>query len=286
MREDGVDLIPRERSRRGWATHGVRSAYLRLRSAIGLAPLRIPVSLIVLIGAAWAVMLHRALSMSAPMDRAGHGAMGVEMIGEFTLGGLGVFLAVWTVMMGAMMLPSAAPMILTFAAAQARRDRNVAVPTWMFVTCYILVWGYAGLVVYVLLHAGKDLVDHLAWLESGPLALGVTLTLAGLYQFTPLKRLCLRHCRSPLAFVKQHWRDGGAETGFRHGLYCLGCCWAFFSVQVAAAGMMSIAWMLLITLVVFAEKILPHGPRISVAVALGLIALGLLVGSGAVRLGG
>jgi len=289
MREDGVDLIPRERSRRGWATHGVRSAYLRLRSAIGLAPLRIPVSLIVLTGAAWAVMLHRALSMSAPMDRAGHGAMGVEMIGEFTLGGLGVFLAVWTVMMGAMMLPSAAPMILTFAAAQARRDRNVAVPTWMFVTCYILVWGYAGLVVYVLLHAGKDLVDHLAWLESGawaPLALGVTLTLAGLYQFTPLKRLCLRHCRSPLAFVKQHWRDGGAETGFRHGLYCLGCCWAFFSVQVAAAGMMSIAWMLLITLVVFAEKILPHGPRISVAVALGLIALGLLVGSGAVRLGG
>ena len=286
MREDGVDLIPRERSRRGWATHGVRSAYLRLRSAIGLAPLRIPVSLIVLIGAAWAVMLHRALSMSAPMDRAGHGAMGVEMIGEFTLGGLGVFLAVWTVMMGAMMLPSAAPMILTFAAAQARRDRNVAVPTWMFVTCYILVWGYAGLVVYVLLHAGKDLVDHLAWLESGPLVLGVTLTLAGLYQFTPLKRLCLRHCRSPLAFVKQHWRDGGAEMGFRHGLYCLGCCWAFFSVQVAAAGMMSIAWMLLITLVVFAEKILPHGPRISVAVALGLIALGLLVGTGAVQLGG
>ena len=286
MREDGVDLIPRERSRRGWATHGVRSAYLRLRSAIGLAPLRIPVSLIVLIGAAWAVMLHRALSMSAPMDRAGHGAMGVKIIGEFTLGGLGVFLAVWTVMMGAMMLPSAAPMILTFAAAQARRDRNVAVPTWMFVTCYILVWGYAGLVVYVLLHAGKDLVDHLAWLESGPLVLGVTLTLAGLYQFTPLKRLCLRHCRSPLAFVKQHWRDGGAEMGFRHGLYCLGCCWAFFSVQVAAAGMMSIAWMLLITLVVFAEKILPHGPRISVAVALGLIALGLLVGTGGVQLGG
>ena len=223
------------------------------------------------------------------MDRAGHGAMGVEMIGEFTLGGLGVFLAVWTVMMGAMMLPSAAPMILTFAAAQARRDRNVAVPTWMFVTCYILVWGYAGLVVYVLLHAGKDLVDHLAWLESGPLVLGVTLTLAGLYQFTPLKRLCLRHCRSPLAFVRRHWRDGwedAVEMGCRHGLYCLGCCWALFSVMVAATGMMSIVWMLLMTLVVFAEKVLPHGPRISVAVALGLIALGLLVGSGAVQLGG
>jgi predicted metal-binding membrane protein len=75
-------------------------------------------------------------------------------------------------------------MILTFAAAQARRDRNVAVPTWMFVAGYILVWGYAGVVVFVLVHAGKDLVDRLAW----SLALGVTLTLAGLYQFTPLKR--------------------------------------------------------------------------------------------------
>jgi predicted metal-binding membrane protein len=200
------------------------------------------------------------------------------------------FLAVCTVMMGAMMLPSAAPMILTFAAAQARRDRNVAVRTWMFVAGYIFVWGYAGVVVFVLVHAAKDLVDRLGP-ESGawaPLALGVTLTVAGLYQFTPLKRLCLRHCRSPLTFVKRHWRDGwegAAEMGVRHGLYCLGC-WALLSVMAAAAGMMSIIWMLLMTLVVFAEKVLPHGPRISAAVALGLIALGLLIGSGAVQLGG
>src|SRR5262245_62362656 len=167
----------------------------RLASAISLALLRIPASLIVLTACAWALMLHHAISMSASMDSAGRGAMDVEMIGaEFTLGGLGVFLAVWTVMMGAMMLPSAAPMILTFAAAQARRDRNVAVPTWMFVAAYIFVWVYAGLVVYVLLLAGKDLGDRLAWLESGawaPLALGVTLTLAGLYQFMPLKLLSL-----------------------------------------------------------------------------------------------
>ena len=191
------------------------------------------------------------------MGSAGRGVMDVEMIGaEFTLGGLGVFLAVWTVMMGAMMLPSAAPMILTFAAAQAGRDRNVAVPTWIFVAAYILVWAYAGLVVYVLLHAGKDLVDHLAWLENGawaPLALGVMLTLTGMYQFTPLKRRCLHRCRSPLAFLKKHWRDdaeGAVEMGLWHGLYCLGCCWAYFSVMVAAAGMMSIAWMFAITLVV------------------------------------
>jgi len=290
--DDGVDLIPSKRSRRGWATDDVRLAYLRLASAIGLAPLRIPVSLIVLTGAAWAVMLHHAISMSATMDTAGRGAMGVEMIGEYTLSGLGVFVAVWTVMMGAMMLPSAAPMILTFAAAQARRGRNVAGPTWIFVAAYMLVWAYAGLVVFVLLHGGKDLVYHFGWYQNGAwaqLALGVTLTLAGLYQFTPLKRLCLHRCRSPLAFLKEHWRDGSApaaEMGLWHGLYCLGCCWALFGVMLAAAGMTSIAWMLAMTLVVFAEKALPHGRRISAAVALGLIALGLLVGSGAVELGG
>ena len=271
---------------------GKRSRSLRLKSAIGLVPLRIPVSLIVLTGAAWAVMLHHAISMSEPMGFAAHGAICFGMSDKATLGGLGIFLAVWTVMMAAMMLPSTAPMILTFAAAQARRDRNVAVPTWMFVAGYLLVWAYAGLVVYLLICAGRDLVDHLAWLENGawaPLALGVTLTLAGLYQFTPLKRLCLRHCRSPLAFVRRHWHDGwedAAGLGVRHGLYCLGCCWALFAVMVAAAGTMNIAWMVLITLVVFAEKVLPHGPRISAVVALGLIALGLLVGSGAVQLGG
>src|SRR5262245_44432810 len=280
--------MPSKRSRGSWAIHGVRPAYRRLRSAIGLAPLRIPVSLIVLTGAAWALMLHHAISMNESMG----GALDGDMIGtEFTLGGLGVFLAGWTVMMGAMMLPSAAPMILTFAAVQARRNRNVALPTWMFTAGYILVWAYAGLVVYVLLHAGRDVLYHFGWYQNGTwarLALGVTLTIAGLYQFTPLKRLCLHRCRSPLAFLKHHWRDDcddPSKMGLWHGLYCLGCCWALFGVMLAAVGMMSIAWMLVVTLVVFAEKALPGGSRISVAVALGLIALGLLVGTGVVQLG-
>src|SRR5262245_50600793 len=175
-----------ERSRRGRTTHGARLAYLRLASAVGFAPLRIPVPLILLTGAAWAVMLYHAIHMSEPMGSAGRGVL--DDIGMFgnkaSVGGLGAFVAVWTVMMIAMMLPSTAPMILTFAAAQARRDRNnIVVPTWMFVVGYILVWAYAGFVVYLLLYAGKDLADYLGWLESGtwaPLALGIALTLAGL----------------------------------------------------------------------------------------------------------
>ena len=105
-----------ERSRGDLATH--RSPYRRLASAIGLAPLRIPVSLILVTVAAWVLMLHHALNMSAPMGSAVPGAMDVPMTVDNSLGGLGVFLTVWTVMMGAMMLPSAAPMILTFAASQ------------------------------------------------------------------------------------------------------------------------------------------------------------------------
>src|SRR5262249_60652956 len=111
------------------------------------------------------------------------------------------------------------------------------------------------------------------------------LSFAVLYQFTPLKLLCLHRCRSLLAFLKHHWRDDcedAFEMGLWHGLYCLGCCWALFGVMLAAAGMMSIAWMLVMTLVVFVEKALPRGSRISVA--LELIALGLLVGTGVVQL--
>jgi predicted metal-binding membrane protein len=192
-------------------------------------------------------------------------------------------------MMVAMMLPAAAPMILIFAAAQARRDRHVAVPTWIFVAGYILVWAAAGLGAYVLDQAFTELLrshasrDRITW---APLALGITLISAGLYQFRPLKHVCLRQCRSPWGFVAQYWREGptgAVNMGVRHGLYCLGCCWALFAV-LTAVGMMSIAWMLSLTLVVFAEKVFPYGVRISGAVGVALIAIGLLIASGALQL--
>jgi predicted metal-binding membrane protein len=248
-------------------------------------------------GIAWALTL--VICMSAPMGTAEHGAMVVEGMDDITISGisaadwsiagLAVFITVWTVMMVAMMLPSAAPMILIFAAAQARRNRRVAVPTWIFFGGYIFIWGEAGVFVYALVHACTDLVSRLDWLDRGiwaPIAFGVTLTVAGLYEFTPLKRLCLRHCRAPSTFVVQYWRDGrgGAlDMGMQYGLYCVGCCWALFAVLVVA-GMMSVTLMLLLALVIFAENVLPNGFRTSAAVAAGLIALGLLEASGAVQL--
>jgi predicted metal-binding membrane protein len=165
-----------------------------------------------------------------------------------------------------MMFPAAAPMLLLFHAVSSQRRARGAtfVPTWVFAAGYLLVWIGVGAVAWVLVEAGSELAGRLSdaaretW---GPLALGAVLLVAGLYQLTPLKRVCLDHCRTPLGFVNHHWRDGhfgSLRMGVLHGGYCLGCCWAMFAVLVAA-GVMSLAWMLLLTLVVFAEKVLPIG---------------------------
>lgn len=272
---------------------------LRQLNRRGLVPLGLLLALLLLTVAAWWLTLYQAASMDMPMglavrggsnDMASGGMAGLAMSGIAASGwsfpGAAVFVALWTVMMAAMMLPAAAPMIFMFAQAQARRDPSVSVPTWIFVAGYILVWAAAGLGVYVAVQIGSDVATALApdararW---APLALGATIAAAGLYQFMPAKRVCLNHCRSPLAFVALHWRDGrlGAlRMGLRHGGYCFGCCWALFAVLVAA-GTTSLAWMLLLTLVVFAEKLFAHGPRIASAVGAVLIGLGVAIGSGA-----
>ena len=111
--------------------------------------------------------------------------------------------------------------------------------------------------------------------------------MAGLYQLTPLKRVCLDHCRSPArvrhAALAGGVRLGALRMGVVHGAYCLGCCWALFAVLVAA-GVMSLAWMLLLTLVVFAEKVLPVGRRASRAVGVAFLVLGVVVAAGAIDL--
>jgi predicted metal-binding membrane protein len=210
--------------------------------------------------------------------------MGGISAAGWSVGAALVFVGVWSVMMAAMMLPAAAPMILTFASAQARRDRAAAVPTWIFIAGYLSVWSAVGLVVYGLVQVGADAssylgsVDRVIW---GPLVLGVTLVGAGVYQFTPLKHICVRHCRSPMAFVALYWRDGwlgAVRMGIWHGAYCLGCCWALFAILVVA-GTMSLAWMLMLTLVVFAEKVFPHGQRVSATIGVALIVLGVVVAS-------
>jgi predicted metal-binding membrane protein len=266
-----------------------------------MAPVRLAVLAVLVLAtsAAWALTINQALTMEMPMGLVvPNGAM--DDMGEMapismaTVGwsveGATTFLVIWAVMMAAMMLPAAAPMVLVFAAVHAkRRGQPIFVPTWIFVVGYLLVWTAVGLAVYVLVQIGRDFTASLTSASpstGAPIALGATLALAGLYQLTPLKRVCLTHCRSPLGFVLGHWREGrvGAlQMGIRHGGYCLGCCWALFAVLVVA-GIMSLAWMLLLTLVIFAEKVFPHGRRVTMGVGVVLLVLGVLVATNATRM--
>jgi len=277
--------------------------------------------LAVVTAGAWALTAYQATTMDMPMgvvpraapvapdatappdgmdamggmamdDAADIAATGMAGAG-WSLAGFVAFVVAWAVMMAAMMFPAAAPMILLFQATAARRRATgrAFVPTWVFIVGYLLVWTSIGGITWLLVQAASDVAGQLGAANRqtwGPLALGTVLVLAGLYQLTPLKRVCLDHCRSPFGFVMTHWREGygGAlQMGVVHGLYCLGCCWALFAVLVAA-GVMSLAWMLLLTLIVFAEKVLPMGRRTAYGVGATFLVLGILVASGMIAMPG
>ncbi len=188
---------------------------------------------------------------------------------------IGPFLIGWLVMMTAMMLPATAPMVLIVRLAVAP-GRLADVRTGVFVAGYLLVWTGLGLTAL----AAQSSLAALGLGVRAPAAAGV-LALAGVYQFSPLKNACLRACRSPMDFVVLHWRSGtlGAfRLGIDHGLYCIGCCWALMAVLVVVGGM-GIAWVALIALVIFVEKVLPGAKVFSrvlgatLLVAAALIAL-------------
>jgi predicted metal-binding membrane protein len=191
-----------------------------------------------------------------------------------------LFLPLWMSMMVAMMFPAIAPVVSLFATISQKRRAagQPAAPTWVFLAGYLSVWSRFGIGAYVL----SLIVPALGMMATGlrmdnPVAAGIVLMLAGLYQLSPLKQVCLHHCRSPLGVILHGWRDGrgGAfRMGFGHGAYCLGCCWGLMLV-LFAVGLMNLAWMLILTLAIFVEKILPQGPLISKLIALVLILFGM-----------
>jgi predicted metal-binding membrane protein len=208
---------------------------------------------------------------------------GMDMGPGTDLGGLGWFLSIWVVTMAAMMFPSVAPMVLVFARVGGERARGgqaAFVPTWMFVAGWLSVWATYGLVAYGVFRLIRFLdLGFLAWDEAGPYVAGAAVAAGGLYQLTPLKDLCLRHCRTPLHFVFHGWREGrlGAlRMGGEHGFYCVGCCWGLFII-LFAVGVMSLFWMAMTAAVIFLEKVVPHGNRLSRLFAVGFIALGIWI---------
>jgi predicted metal-binding membrane protein len=239
------------------------------------------VALLVLSAISWVIVLWQAATIQpAPDGMAGGMTASADGL---TMGMTGpLFLAIWVVMMAAMMLPSAAPMILMFDAIQAQRSRGgrTTIPTGVFVGGYLAVWVVFGLVAYVgalLAGAVSDLWPDLAMLA--PRLGGAVIIAAGIYQLTPLKQACLAKCRTPTQFVLTSWRDGvrGAfRMGLAHGVYCLGCCWLLF-VILFPLGIMNVAAMALVALLVLAEKTLPLGRRVSQLIGVALVAVGLLI---------
>jgi predicted metal-binding membrane protein len=200
------------------------------------------------------------------------------------LGSLGFFIGAWVVMMAAMMFPSIAPMVLMFARMQeGRRERGQAVPaglTTLFVGGYLVSWTTAGLVGYGLFELGASISgDAFSWDNGGPYLAGGIIVAAALYQLTPLKDVCLRHCRSPLFFLLSHSRPGRAgalRMGIEHGGFCVGCCWMLMAA-LFALGVMSLGWMAFIASLIAIEKLLPWRLVANRSISLLLLVLGLAV---------
>jgi predicted metal-binding membrane protein len=192
---------------------------------------------------------------------------------------LGIHLVAWQAMVAAMMLPTALPMIKLFTNASRRQDRP-GVAMAAFVGSYALVWTAFGAVAFlgdVRLHR---FLDGAPWLGTHPwVVAGGTLALAGLFQFSKLKDRCLQQCRHPAAFLLQHYRRGvGAafSLGRKHGLFCVGCCWALMLVGFAA-GVANLWWMAALTAIMAYEKVGRFGDLLVPMAGTALIALAALV---------
>jgi predicted metal-binding membrane protein len=176
-----------------------------------------------------------------------------------------LLLVMWWIMMIGMMLPSAAPMILTFTTVNARRRARAQpwVPTALFASGYILAWGGFSIAA-TLMQWGLEsaaLLSPMAMAVTSARLGGVLFLAAGLYQLTPLKRACLIACRSPFDFVVNRWRDGAVgalRMGAEHGLSCLGCCWILMAL-LFVFGAMNLVWVAVLAVAVLVEKLLPFG---------------------------
>jgi len=244
------------------------------RLSDGALRVAVPTSLLAIAGLGW----WWSVRMAGDMDGSAGAMDGMTGMSGGQVLSLGAFLVAWLAMMTAMMFPAISPVVRLYARAAAA-GRVAPLPA--FVAGYIAVWTTLGLPAYV---AWRALMDPIAegrvW--AGRVA-GVVLVAAALWQVTPLKAVCLRHCRSPMSLFM---RFGGSVTrplaasrmGASHGLYCVGCCWALMAVLVAV-GTMNLAWMAALAVLILLEKNAPHGERIAVvaAVVFGVLGVTLIV---------
>ena len=225
---------------------------------------------------AWGYLIMHGMHAQMPMngEMASTGDDGMSFLVTATV--------MWSVMMVAMMLPSAGPMILTYLRVNQRHERvgGAVLDTWIFVAGYLAVWLAFALVAAVMqwaLHQSALLSSSMGHVNA--LLGGALLIIAGVFQFSDLKQACLSKCRSPLSFLMTEWREGKTGAlimGIRHGAYCTGCCWALMLLMFVG-GVMSLFWMAGLALYFLAEKLLPHAERISRISGVLLAGAGVIV---------
>jgi predicted metal-binding membrane protein len=225
-------------------------------------------ALIALAAAGWTYVAYQAASMGSMTSALGGMAMG-------GIGGIVLFLSAWAVMMVAMMVPATLPLILLYRTIARNRLSLVRAHVGMvtLLAGYIAVWSAAGLPVYAYALLAEGAGSLATVLPAFLLVVG------GIYQFTPLKRVCHARCSSPLFFLMQNWRPGASgalRLGMLHGVECLGCC-AGLMVGLVALGMMNLAWMLTAAVIIFAEKTIPSSHRIARPLGVIMVAGGVVL---------
>jgi predicted metal-binding membrane protein len=220
--------------------------------------------LLAVAGVAWAVTVDRM--------------QGMDMGPGTDLGAFGWFAGVWVTMMAAMMLPSLSPMAVAYARGSATGTgaRSIA-GSALFAAGYLLVWAFAGALSYALVEGVRSLdLPFLAWSHAGQYVAGGVILAAGVYELTPIKARCLRHCRAARLLRGRPGALGALTTGVEQAGYCVGCCWALMAA-LFALGVMSIGWMVLIAALIGIQKLLPWQVIPTGASAVLLVVLGLAV---------
>ena len=231
------------------------------------------------------ILLGAGTGMSA-MDMflgpSAFGMAGMMAPAVWTLGYAGLMFIMWWVMMAAMMLPSAAPILLLFARIN-RKEKSAGspfIPTGIFAAGYLVAWGGFSALATGLQWAFERLgLLSLMMATTSCWLGGAILLAAGVWQLTPIKGICLRHCRSPIGFLVQSWRPGrgGAfRMGLEHGSFCLGCCW-FLMGLLFFGGIMNLFWIIGLAAFVMLEKTVPMGSWVGRIVGVGVAAWGVLL---------
>ena len=224
----------------------------------------VTIGLIGLILLAWVYTIYLTNSL-------GSSSMGMEMISPHSLAwtpqAFALNFLMWTVMMIAMMTPTAAPMLLFYTKIN-REQHNQNRPylgTGLFLIGYLLIWtGFSAAATFVQLGLNNASLLSSGIIRATPMIGGILLIFAGAFQFSQLKNACLTHCRTPVGFIMTEWKEGnrGAlQMGIKHGYYCVGCCWLLMAL-LFVAGLMNLLWMAIITAFILIEKIVPAGDRL------------------------